>query len=225
MILAILQARMSSTRLPGKVMRPLLGEPMIGRQIERIQRAREFDKLVVATTTEPDDDGLAAYVDSLGVEVHRGSRDDVLGRFQAAIERWRPDHVVRLTADCPLTDWSVIDACIRRHVEEDADHTSNVSPPTFPDGLDVEVVRASALATAAAEAREGLDREHVTSFIRARPGRFHLVNLARVDDLSRLRWTVDTLEDFTFVEQVYRSLYDSNPAFGTEEVLQCTGEL
>ena len=220
MILAILQARMSSTRLPGKVMRPLLGEPMIGRQIERIQRAREFDKLVVATTTERDDDGLATYVGSLGVEVHRGTLDDVLGRFHTAIERWRPDHVVRLTADCPLTDWNIIDACIRLHIEESADYTSNVFPPTFPDGLDVEVVRASVLAASAAEACQGFDREHVTSFVRARPERFHLANLTRIPDLSGLRWTVDTVEDFTFVERVYHALYPANPAFGTGEVLQ-----
>ena len=224
MILAILQARMSSTRLPGKVMRPLLGVPMIGRQIERLQRCKRVDNLVVATSSNTEDDGLTSYVAGLGLEVHRGSLDDVLGRFRGAMEKWPATHVVRLTADCPLADWVVIDDCIRLHEDEGADYTSNAIVRTFPKGLDVEVISVGALEAAASEAREPPEREHVTPFIRERPDRFRLACLTQPRDLGDLWWTVDRPEDFAFVEGVYRALYPLNPAFTSEDILRFTGQ-
>lgn len=218
-MLAILQARMSSTRLPGKVMRPLAGMPMIGRQIERLRRARRLDQIVVATSTRPDDDPLADYIASLGVGVFRGDLDDVLGRYHAALQaHGRPAHLLRLTADCPFADPEVIDLCIRRHLETEADITHNSVGRTYPKGLDVEVVRASALDAAFAEAVDRYDREHVTPFIYARPQRFRELSITH-DPPERWRWTVDTAQDYAFAVAVYDGLFAEKPNFLMPDLL------
>lgn len=219
-VIALLQARTSSTRLPGKVLKPLLGEPMILRQIERLRRVRSIDRLMVVTSDSPSDDALAACCVGVGVEVFRGSLDDVLDRFHSAVKDIRPQHVVRLTADCPLTDPAVIDAVIDFYRKGDYDYASNVLQPTFPDGLDVEVFRFSVLEMIAREAILPSQREHVTSFIYQHPERFRLGGLTYGKDLSSLRWTVDEPSDLRFVEAVYGALYHDNPAFAMADVLQ-----
>lgn len=217
MILAVLQARMSSSRLPGKVMRPILGQPMIGRQIERLRRCEAIDRLVVATTLDRSDDPLAAYCQELGVKVFRGSLADVLGRFQgAALVCGGAEHVVRLTADCPLAEPGVIDACVRLHLATGADYTSNTIERTYPDGLDVEVMRAGAMAEAAREADDAYEREHVTPFLYRRPERYRIAQLRQTRNLSDLRWTVDTAEDLAFVERVFEALGEG--PFGQEAI-------
>jgi spore coat polysaccharide biosynthesis protein SpsF len=144
MILAVLQARMSSTRLPGKVMAEVAGAPMILRQIERLSRARRLDRIVVATSTDRSDDSLAAWLTLHGVPVHRGSLDDVLARYEGALEAFGPAEVlVRLTGDCPLTDPEVIDATIDLLIDKGLDYAANTpARRTYPKGLDVEVMRA-----------------------------------------------------------------------------------
>lgn len=220
MIVGILQARMTSSRLPGKVMKPILGMPMIGRQLERLARCESIDRLVVATSMDPSDDPLAAYVESRGVRVFRGALNDVLGRFNgAAIANGPASHVVRLTADCPLADPGVIDACVWLHVEKGADYTSNTIERTYPDGLDVEVMTAAALKTMAREARDPYEREHVTPFIYRRPERFSIAQLTQAANLADRRWTVDTQEDFEFVSRVFYMLYPVRPAFEQADVL------
>lgn len=215
MILAVLQARMSSTRLPGKVMRPIMGAPMIERHLERLRACETLDRLVVATSLDSSDDPLVAHLEGLGVAVFRGSLDDVLGRFRAAAVAFGPAaHVVRLTADCPLADPEVIDACVRLHLASGADYTSNTRTRTYPDGLDAEVMTATALETAAAEAADPYEREHVTPFLWRRPERFAIAQLTQAQDLSGCRWTVDTAEDLAFVEQVYAALLPRGPLFG-----------
>jgi len=221
--LAILQARMTSTRLPGKVMAPVLGAPMIGRQIERIRRAQRIDKLVMATSTDPSDDELAAYVQSLGVaDVFRGSLDDVLDRFCKVLQGyWDVSCVVRLTADCPLTDPELIDKTITHHLETDADYTSNtLRTRTYPHGLDVEVMKVEALEDAAQRAKDPYEWEHVTPYIYRRPADFRLAGVARHDSLAHLRWTVDVPEDLAFVREVYKQLYPTKPAFTTQDILR-----
>ncbi len=218
-MLAILQARMSSTRLPGKVMRPLAGTPMIGRQIERLRRAKRLDQIVVATSARPDDDALADYVATLGVGLYRGDLDDVLGRFHAALQaHGRPAHFLRLTADCPFADPEVIDLCIRRHLETGADITHNSVGRTYPKGLDVEVVRTTALDAAWSEAADRYDREHVTPFIYARPERFRELSITH-DPPERWRWTVDTPQDYAFAVAVYDGLFAERPDFLMPELL------
>jgi len=216
---AILQARMGSSRLPGKVLMPILGEPMLARQIERVRRARSLARLVVATGDQADDDPIAALCARLGVDCFRGSRDDVLDRFCKAAERYPSDHVVRLTGDCPLADPAAIDAAVAFHRAGGFDYSSNTLHPTFPDGLDVEVVRSAALAAAGHEARDPFEREHVTPFLYRRPERYRLGDFRRTPDLSALRWTVDHPEDFQLISQVYAALYPAKPDFALDDVL------
>lgn len=220
MILGVLQARTSSTRLPGKVLKPLLGRPMILRQLERLGRATMLDQLVVATSTEASDDGLAALLAAERIAVHRGPLNDVLTRFMGAVEGFGPaEHVVRLTADCPLADQEALDACVHLHIEGGYDYTANDHPSTWPRGLDVEVATTAALAAADRDATDPAEREHVTLHLYRHPERYKLGCLTRTPDLSRLRWTVDKPEDFAFVERVYERLYPQNPGFTTEDIL------
>ena len=224
MILAILQARVSSTRLPGKVLKPILGRAMILRQVDRLARSVCIHQLVLATSDQPSDDPLAELCRVEGIPCHRGSLDDVLDRFhQAALAAGPPDHVVRLTGDCPLTDPTVVDQVIRTHLEQGNDYTSNTLEPTFPDGLDVEVVRFRCLVEAWREARLRSEREHVTPFIYARPDRYRLGSVVAETDRSHLRWTVDDPVDFQLVSRIYEALWEENPAFGTSDVLALLG--
>lgn len=211
---------MSSTRLPGKVLKPLAGRPMVLRQIERLARCRRIDRLVVATSTEPTDDPLAAALAGEGVAVFRGPLDDVLARFIGALDAHPADHVVRLTADCPLTDPEVVDATIALHLAEAADYASN-TPARFayPKGLDVEVISAAALRQAAAEAATPEEHEHVTWGVWTRPERWKIAWLksARPDD-GDIRWTVDTPDDYAFAAAVYDGLYAAKAAFGSDDI-------
>jgi spore coat polysaccharide biosynthesis protein SpsF len=219
MILGILQARTSSSRLPRKVMLPLAGAPMLQRQIERLQRAKSIDRLIVATSDRPEDGCVAQLADAAGAESFRGSLDDVLDRYYRAAEPHRPDHVVRVTGDCPLADWTVIDGCVDFAVNGGFDYASNGFKPTWPDGLDVEVLTFSALETAWREAKEPMLREHVTMFLYRHPERFRLGSFENDVDLSGMRWTVDHPGDYEFVRAVYDRLYPSNPAFTSADIL------
>lgn len=218
-ILTILQARTSSSRLPGKVMLPILEKPMLARQLERVRRARLIGNLLVATSTDKTDDSVESLCLTEGVNCHRGSLDDVLDRFYQAAIAENPDIVVRLTGDCPLADPEVIDAMIGFFLSGDYDYASNAIEPTFPDGLDVEVFRFSCLKTAWEEARLPSQREHVTLFIHGQPDRFRVGSFCREPNIGHLRWTVDEPADLEFVRRVYETLYPKNPGFGITEVL------
>src|SRR5262245_37090128 len=174
MILGILQARVSSRRLPGKVLKPILGRPMLERQSERLRRAHRLDKLVVATSTDASDDAIAALCESLPLDCFRGALDDVLDRFYQAAKRYSADTVVRLTGDCPLADPSVIDELILLHESGGYDYTSNTLTRSYPDGLDAEVAQMRCLEAAWHEAALPSEREHVTPFIYRDPERFRL---------------------------------------------------
>jgi len=225
-ILAILQARTSSSRLPGKVLLPLAAAPMILRQVERVRRARRIDRLVVATSADASDDALARVLAETGVAVHRGPLDDVLARFTGALAGFGPaDHVVRLTGDCPLTDPSIIDATIERVMGAGADYGSNTPPDapypggrTFPKGLDVECMKASALLAAAERAASPEEREHVTWALHRRPDLYRQAFLSQAADEGEVRWTVDYPDDYAFVAAVYEALYPANPAFGSDDI-------
>jgi spore coat polysaccharide biosynthesis protein SpsF len=219
MILGILQARVSSTRFPSKVLQPVLGRPMLARQIERVLRSRRIDKFVVATSTDGGDDAIHAVCAEAGVDCFRGSLENVLDRFHSAAKACAPEHVVRLTGDCPLADPSVIDALVRFYLEGGFDYASNVLEPTFPDGLDAEVFSFSSLETAWKEARLPSELEHPTSFLYTRPARFKLGSYKNDRDLSGLRWTVDTPADFELVTKVYEGLYPGKPDFTTRDIL------
>lgn len=227
-ILAILQARMSSSRLPGKVLKDVLGAPMMARQVERLLNARLISDLCVATSTNPEDTAVADCAEDLGCLVFRGSLDDVLGRYVGALDAdvargVGADHVVRVTADCPLTDWRVIDDVVRLHLDSGADYTSNTVERTFPKGLDVEIVKADLLRLAAAEGQDPYEREHVTPFFYRRPERFRIRQLTQATDENLWRWTVDTPADFAFALSAYQALYPQNPAFLSEDIRRLPG--
>ena len=218
--LAILQARTSSTRLPGKVLMDLMGEPMIIRQIERIQRSSLIDQLVVATSNDESDNELVRTLVANGVEVRRGSLNNVLSRFIDITTEFKPQNIIRLTADCPLTDWLVIDDVIRSHYEEDADYTSNSLVLSYPDGLDVECIKASTLLSFMGEPTTELEREHVTYGIYTRPNLYKLNAFTQEENLSNLRWTVDVEEDLSFIRWVYSQLYPEKPNFTSADILR-----
>jgi spore coat polysaccharide biosynthesis protein SpsF len=211
---------MSSTRLPGKVLRPVAGAPMIARQIERLRRCRRLDRIVVATSTDPSDDILASTMRDLGVPTHRGPLDDVLARYAGALAAHGPaEHLVRLTGDCPLADPEVIDATIALHVERGVDYAANTPERrTYPKGLDVEVMRAACLERAAAEAGQPYEREHVTPYLYRHPELFTQAFLSQAADEGELRWTVDRPDDLELVQAIYDALYPARPAFTSDDV-------
>ena len=223
-MLAVLQARMSSSRLPGKVLRPILGRPMIALQIERLRRARRLTDIVVATSDETEDDAIEACCHDIEADCYRGALDDVLARFVGALAAaGTPKTFLRLTADCPLADWSLVDRCIEAHEATGADLTYTSENWTFPKGLDVEVCETAALIEAGLNAHDPFEREHVTPYIYRHRERFALHSITR-DPPLRFRWTVDTPQDFAFVSAVYEALYPANPAFTSQDVLAWQAE-
>lgn len=220
MILAILQGRLSSTRLPGKVLMDLHGKPMILQQIERLKFSKKIDKLVVATSVDPTDDELVERLQAERVEVRRGPLDDVLERFGKVADEFNPKTIVRLTADCPLADALIIDEVIEKHSEMGTDYTSNVLEPTYPDGLDVECIDAEAFSELRNTKLSAQEREHVTMGLYSQPEKYSLTSVTQLPDQSSLRWTVDVQEDLDFVRRVYTHLYDENKYFGQQEILE-----
>jgi glutamate-1-semialdehyde 2,1-aminomutase len=201
-VVAIVQARMGSTRLPNKVMKLINGVPMIELLLARLARAGEVDEIVLATSEDPRNQPLINHVAELGYRCWQGSENDVLNRYLQAARGAGADVVVRITGDCPLTDPAVVDEVIRRFKASAADYCSNTNPPTYPDGLDVEVFSVAALERAARETDKPYDHEHVTPYLKD-PVRFSQAQVSAGEDYSALRWTVDEASDFTVVEAVF----------------------
>lgn len=222
MILAILQARMTSPRLPGKAMAPIRGEPMIWRQVERIRQARCLTKIVVATSDQPSDDALASFLVSRGQTVFRGSAGDLTDRFMRCVEAAGPvSHVVRLKGDSPFVDPGLIDETIRLALASGAAYAGNRLQRTCPQGLEVEVAAAHALAAVVAEtSREVSAARSPMALIRERPDRFSQAHLHARRDWSHLDWRVKTPADLAFAQAVYNALHAADPGFGMEDVLQ-----
>jgi len=220
MITAIIQARMGSSRLPGKVLMPILGRPMLALQLERVQAARLVDQVVIATSGHPSDQAILDFAQEHDVFCLRGAVDDVLDRYHQAAKRTQSDHIVRITGDCPLIDPAVIDAVIRAHVHDENDYTANVNPPTFPDGMDVEVMTFAALNEAWSYADKPSEREHVTSYFRRDLSHVQMGNIAHDTDLSDLRVTVDEAVDFEVVKAVFEGLIAQGLTFGLSDIVQ-----
>jgi glutamate-1-semialdehyde 2,1-aminomutase len=201
-IVALVQARMGSTRLPNKVMRTVEGIPLIEILLRRLSKARRLDAIAVATSVEPRNDPLAEHVKKLGHAVERGSENDVLDRFLQAARAQKADVVVRVTGDCPLVDPGLVDEVVVGFLESGVDYYSNVAPPTYPDGLDLEVFKAAALERAARETQQPYDHEHVTPYLRE-SGRFTTANHRNPVDLSAQRWTVDEAADLAVIERIF----------------------
>ena len=221
---AILQARMSATRLPGKVLMPVLGRPLLSHNIERIRRAKTTDRVIVATTDKREDDAIQRLCETEGVPVFRGSEEDVLDRTYRCMKQFGMEHGAKFTADNPLLDPAVIDRVVGFYLAHPGgyDYVSNNHPPTWQDGQEVEVFSAAALEAAWREAKEPFQREHVTPFIWDQPERFRTGNVARADDrwYRDYRWTLDYPEDYAFVKAVFEELYPSRPDFTTDDVME-----
>jgi glutamate-1-semialdehyde 2,1-aminomutase len=205
-IVAVVQARMGSTRLPSKVMKLINGIPMIEILLRRLSRAQELDQIIVASSIDARNEPLVVHVQKLGFGCYQGSENDVLDRYLQAAQRYRADALVRITGDCPLVDPDLVDECIRRFKAENVEYFSNVAPPTYPDGLDIEVFAVKALKQASLESRKSYDREHVTPYLRESE-KFKTANMLHDQDLSTLRWTVDEPSDFIVIEKVFNHFY------------------
>ena len=214
---AIIQARMGSTRLPNKVMKLIGGTPMIGLLLSRLSKSKEIDEIIVATSDAAINKELIDYVVSLGYACEKGSENDVLDRYVKAAKKHKADIVVRITGDCPLTDPSLVDDCIRSFRVSNLDYLCNTAPPTYPDGLDVEVMTLLALEKAQRESDKAFDHEHVTPYIRT-SGLFKTSTLENDVDYSGLRWTVDEKVDFEVVSKVF-GYFSPDIDFGWRSIL------
>jgi spore coat polysaccharide biosynthesis protein SpsF len=214
---ALVQARMSSSRLPGKVLQDIAGQPMLLRVINRIRHAESIDNAVVVTSTDKYDDDIEALCCENGVAFFRGSLDDVLDRFYQAALYFHVESIIRITADCPLLDPKIVDKIVHTFRNGAFDYVSNTIECSYPDGLDTEVFSFATLKRAWQEALMKSEREHVTPYIYKHPELFRLKNIKHDVDLSSLRWTVDTMRDLEFVRAVYSHFNDSS--FGMSEIL------
>jgi len=222
----VIQARLGSTRLPGKTLADIAGRPLLAHVVERAAAIPGIADVVIATTVNPADDALEAFARAGRFRWVRGSEEDVLDRFCLAARETRAEVVVRITADCPLLDPVVSGRMLAEYEARrpGVDYVSNVHPPTYPDGLDTEVFSLEVLETAAREAGLPSEREHVTPFLWSHPERFRLANLRHEEDLSGHRWTVDTAADLDFVRAVYDALGPAGGIVGMTEVLQLLEE-
>jgi len=202
-IIGIVQARLGSTRFPNKVMKPILGVPTIAVLLERLALSQEIDRIVLATSQANRDRDLSNFVGGLGYEVYRGSEDDVLDRYYQAACLYQAEAIVRITGDCPLVDAEVVDRAIVQLRQARCDYVSNIDPPTYPDGLDVEVFTFSALEKAWQDAKQPYEREHVTPYIRESET-FQRLNFSHQEDCSDRRWTVDEPDDLQVIENIFR---------------------
>ena len=221
-VVAIIQARMGSTRLPGKILKEVLDKPLFAYQLERVLRSSLLDEVVVATTKNPIDQQVVTFCQKRGVPVFCGSEENVLQRYYCAAKAFSADVVVRITADCPLIDPSVIDQVVSFYLEhqDSYDYVSNTLELTYPRGMDVEVFSSEVLEKVADKAESKWDREHVTAFIRQHPSEFRLGNVAWKENASHHRWTVDTPEDFQLIKVLLEAIYPHHPKFTLEDLLQ-----
>lgn len=217
----VLQARLGSKRLPGKVLLPAAGRPMIEHLVERLRRARRVSKIILATSEAPADRALVAEAERLGLPCFVGSEDDVLARYLGAVRLYDLPAVVRITGDCPLMDPAVVDAAIERFLDLAPDYLSNVRPRSYPDGLDVEIISAAALERTDRECRDPSLREHVTLYVARHPERFEHAALPHPEAarLAPLRWTLDTEADYRFLKAIIEAIYPEKPDFDMDDVL------
>ena len=222
-VVAVIQARTGSTRLPNKTLKKICGKPMILHVLERLSNSKLIDKIVVATSTNPNDDELYSLVKNNDYEVFRGSEMDCLDRHYQVGKKFHADLICKITSDDPLIDPVLTDKIIGFFLQnlDKYDYVSNVHPPTFPDGLDVEIMQMSALENAWKNTSDSNDREHTTTFIWSNPSKFRIGNYKNPKNKNLFltdRWTVDYLEDFKFVNAVYEELYNEQKIFLSDDI-------
>ncbi len=219
-VAVIIQARMGSSRLPGKVLKMLAGRTVLAHVIERCQQIPLVSEVIVATSTQLDDEPIVEEAKKQGVASWRGSETDVLSRYVEASRLSSAEAIVRVTSDCPLLDCAVSGMVTTQFAATSPDYCSNTLERSFPRGLDTEIFSLQALYEAHEHARHAADREHVTKYINEHPQRFRLQSVKGEQDFSRYRWTLDTEEDWQLISEIYRELYDSVNTFAWTDVLQ-----
>jgi spore coat polysaccharide biosynthesis protein SpsF len=219
-ILAIIQARTGSTRLPNKVLLKISNKAVLEHVIERVKKSKFVTGILVATTTNKEDQKIVTLCNHIGIMVFQGSENDVLDRYYQAAKSIKPDHVVRITADCPLIDPKVIDDVVSMHLNKNADYTTNIMVETYPDGEDVEVFTLATLEKIWKNAKLKSEREHVTLYIRNKKRLFRIHNLKNTVNLSGYRWTLDNKEDYDLIKTIYKHLYSRNSCFGMKETVK-----
>ncbi|MCE3046664.1 glycosyltransferase family protein [Helicobacter kayseriensis] len=217
MILAILQARMSSSRLPGKVAMDANGQPMLAYEISRILQSQKIDQLVIATSTNPEDDMIEEIAKQCHIECFRGSLNNVLDRYYQCAKKYNATHIVRLTGDCPIIDANIIDAVIHLHLQSQADYTSNGVKRTFPDGMDTEIMTFATLQNAFLNAKTQEELEHVTYYIYTHPENFRIKHYCNDIDYSHIRWTLDYPKDYLLLKDIIQS--QPNNTFSWKDLL------
>jgi spore coat polysaccharide biosynthesis protein SpsF len=233
-IVTVIQARLGSSRLPGKVLLPLAGKELLVRMVERVNRAFLCGQVVVATTDKPADDAIEQICRREGFLYFRGHETDLLDRHFRAASQYYAEAVVKIPSDCPLIDPHIIDQVISFYLDSDEvpgnhkyDYVSNLHPPSYPDGNDVEIMSMKAMAAAWKEACKNFEREHTTPFIWEQPHRFRVGNMkweTGLDYSMTHRWTIDYPEDYRFIKAIYDHLYKRNPGFGLEDILNLLEE-
>ncbi|MBA4406135.1 acylneuraminate cytidylyltransferase [bacterium] len=222
-IATVIQARMSSTRLPGKVMLPILGKPLLIRMIERVQSAKLIGQLIVATSTNTEDDEIEKLCSENGITCFRGHLTDLLDRHYQVGKLFGAEAVVKIPSDCPLIDPHVIDKVLEHYINSDEfDYVSNLHPASYPDGNDVEIFSFEAIECAWKDATRDFEREHTTPFIWENKEFFAIGNVTwetGYDFSTSHRWTIDFPEDYEFIRKVYEELYQTNPSFSLKDIL------
>lgn len=220
-ITAIVQARMTSTRLPEKVLMNIKGKPMLWHVINRLKNTKEVNEIILTIPDSNENDVLEEFAEENQVKYFRGSEEDVLLRYYQAAKKFKSKVIVRITSDCPLIDSEIVDLVIEKHLKSDADYTSNSLKRTFPRGLDVEVFNFKVLEKSYREAKEHYEREHVTPYIYLHPKIFKLQNIEAKGKLRKpeIRLTVDRKEDLRSIKEIYRYLYNPRKIFNTKEVI------
>lgn len=227
MVFAIIQARMNSSRLPGKVILDIHGVPELVHVVRRVQKAKHIDKILLATTNDKIDDVIEHCCSKYNILCYRGSEDDVLDRYFRAASNFDAtdeDYIIRITADCPFIDAEVVDMVVDAALKSKRDYVSNTIKPTFPDGLDVEVFTYKALTIAWQNATLKSEREHVTPYLHKHPEIFSVLNIENTTDYSSLRWTLDEKEDFEVTLSVYNELYCERKYFSMADILKLSKE-
>lgn len=224
-IVAIIQARMGSTRLPGKILKKVNNRALLSYQIERLEQSQYIDEIVIATTIKKQDDLIVDFCKGNSISYFRGSETDVLARYYEAATFFKADAIVRITSDCPIIDVQIVDKTIQHFIESDKfEYVSNTVERTYPRGLDTEIFSYVALEKAYKEAVLERDREHVTAYFYTKPDVFSIGYIKNDMDFSDYRWTVDTEEDFELIEKIIQALYDENPLFSLIDTINVMKE-
>lgn len=223
-VVCLVQARVGSTRLPGKILKEICGKTILHHEIDRLKKCKEIDEIVIATTDKEDDDKIVNEAKKLSVKYFRGSENDVLSRFYYSAKENNADIIVRVTSDCPCIDFEILDKMLiyfkEKYKEKQVDYLSNTIKRTYPRGYDIEIFTFSALEKSYINAKKEYEREHVTPYIYDKTNNFLKLSFENKDDYSEYRVTLDTIEDFIVIKNIFENLYYKNPYFKLNDVVQ-----